>query len=109
MLFEFTDQNFLPQSLREVILGILSLAKRPPFGNYNRSVVDDILRLSAEMGGRVTVIELAAGDAPLTEELSRRAAAEISAIIPSDLRPNTERFKHLASKNVERVKPEYAS
>src|SRR5258706_15065238 len=109
MLFEFTDQNFLPRSLRAVILGILSLAKRPPFGNYNRFVADKILRISAEIGGRVTVIELAAGDAPLTEELSSRETDEISAIIPSDLRPNTARFNYLASKNSERVKPEYAS
>jgi len=109
MLFEFTDQNFLPQSLREVIFGILSLAKRPPFGNYNCVVADKIVRLSAEIGGKVTVVELAAGDAPLTEELSGRATDAISAIIPSDLRPNTERFSLLASKNVERVTPEYAS
>ena len=109
MLFEFTDQNFLPQSLRGVIFGILSLAKRPPFGNYNRIVADKILRISAEIEGKVTVIELAAGDAPLTEELSSRATDQISAIIPSDLRPNTERFTYLAGKNAERVKPEYAS
>jgi len=109
MLFEFTDQSFLPQSLRAVILGILSLAKRPPFGNYNRFVADKILRSSAEIGGRVTVIELAAGDAPLTAELSNRETDGISAIIPSDLRPNTQRFRYLASKNIELVKPEYAS
>jgi hypothetical protein len=109
MLFEFTDQSFLPQSLREVVFGILRLAKRPPFGNYNRFVADRILRLAAEIEGRVTVIELAAGDAPLTEELSRRKTDDISAIIPSDLRPNTERFNYLASRNSERVKPEYAS
>jgi hypothetical protein len=109
LLFEFTDQNFLPRGLREVILGILSLAKRPPFGNYNRFVVDKIVRLSAEIGGRVTVIELAAGDAPLTEELSGRETGEICGIIPSDLRPNTERFNYLAGKDFERVKPKYAS
>jgi hypothetical protein len=109
LLFEFTDQTFLPPSLRQVIFGILSLAKRPPFGNYNRFVADKILRLSAEIGGRVTVVELAAGDAPLTEELSSRATDEIGAIIPSDLRPNAERFNYLASKDLARVKPEYAS
>src|SRR3954447_25047990 len=101
LLFEFTDQTFLPPSLRQVIFGVLSLAKRPPFGNYNRFVADKILKLSAEIGGRATVVELAAGDAPLTEELSSRKSNEISAIIPSDLRPNTQRFSYLASKNAE--------
>ena len=107
ILFEFSDQSFLPKTLRQIVHGILHITERPPFGKYVLLLTDKIIKIATDLKEEISVVELGAGDAPLTEELMKRPESRSFTFIPCDLRPDIKRFNNIAQSNPSRVKPIY--
>lgn len=105
-LFEFMDQEWVPDSLRTTLREILEACNSLPFRFYNRWITSEI-KQQVEKGHIKCIVELGAGTAPLTQALLNSDLPPQILLKPSDINPDLVVFNGLQKKHPHRVQPMY--
>lgn len=105
-LFEFMDQSWLPDSLRDTMREILECGNTRPFRPYYQWVADESLRIARQEGYQ-NIVELGAGTAPITRHLAVDPQSEGLTLIPSDFLPDRTAYQELEKSYPGKVRPRY--
>ena len=89
------DINFLPKTLRFAIHDILEVACNKPFCGHNQWVVKNIYEY-AQANGIHDIVELGAGNGPITRKLSVMYPNWKASFIVTDLKPDQRVFEELS-------------
>jgi hypothetical protein len=93
-LFEFMDTAWVPSSLRATIHDVLESCLGPAPRRYYEWVAREILNLVED--GSDTIVELGAGNAPITRELAKALSGRKGiSLRVSDLYPNRALYQTL--------------
>lgn len=103
-LFEFMDQDWLPQGMRHTLREVLECGNSRPFRGYYEWVARETLA-AARAGGYDTIVELAAGTAPITRLMAESPDSQGFKLVVSDLNPHTAAFRELARQYPGKVEP----
>lgn len=103
-LFEFMDHPRTPRVLRETLLDVLDYCNTD-FRPYYREVAEEISEIASERD-LTTLVELGAGTAPLTRQLSMIRDCKFT-LIPCDLYPENNTWLELEDKFPDSVHPVY--
>ncbi len=93
-LFEFMDQEWLPSSLRNVLREILEVGCSRPFRPYYEWVAQEVLQAAKQAGCR-RVVELGAGEAPVTKVMAPDPASDGLELVVSDYNPDRKEYEAL--------------
>lgn len=93
-LFEFMDQPWLPDSLRDTMREILECGNAKPFRPYYQWVAEEALQCARE-GGMQTIVELGAGTAPITRHMAPDSRSDGLRLIVSDSNPDRAAYQLL--------------
>ncbi len=101
-LFEFMDQEWLPESLRVTLREILECGNSRPFRGYYDWVAEEV-RKQLATGDYDRVVELGAGTAPITKRLAATVTDPNIELWCSDRYPDEQAFAELKRKYGDRV------
>lgn len=104
--FEFMDLHFLPNNLRSVLRDILEIGSSAPFRNYYEWIAASVYEFAIK-NKIAEIVELGAGNAPITRCLIKNYPDWNIKFRISDLNPDQSAFKLLVDSD-ERVIAEYA-
>ncbi len=105
-LFEFCDQSWIPTGARECLYEIME-ACNSGVRSFNRQVARSAIGLARDHG-LSSIIELGAGRAPVTTELTKHEDTAGLKLVPCDLVPNEAAYRKLEQEHAGRVAPIYS-
>jgi hypothetical protein len=103
-LFEFMDLPGLPAGLRLTLRDILEVACSPPIRPYYTSVAKLILTM-LDTRRYENVVELGAGNAPITRAVAPKLSSRDVRLIPCDETPDLAAYQELQRQYPDRVTP----
>lgn len=104
-LFQLLGARITPPSIRRTMLEQFGWCQRR-FSGFYRRTADAVLQLAASPG-LSTIVELGAGDAPLTDILTTNDDAGELRFVVCDLIPNVNRYRALEAAHPSKVTPIY--
>lgn len=105
-LFEFMDQPWLPDSLRDTMREILECGNTKPFRPYYQWVADETLECAHERGIK-SIVELGAAAGPITRHMASDSRSNGLRLIVSDSNPDRVAYKVLEQRYPGKVQPCY--
>jgi hypothetical protein len=100
------DNKSLPAVLRKTEQEMMECCNNPPFRNYYKWI-GDIALTEAKARGCTTIVELAAGPAPITRRMLRDPRKQGIKFVINDISPNRELYEKLGRDYPENVVAEY--
>jgi hypothetical protein len=106
-LFEFMDQEWVPQSLRMTMREALECCLSRPFRNYYETVASEVVRIAISTNCS-TIVELGAGTAPISIVIARTNALPKSVrLVATDLNPDEVYYRELEARYPKVIFPVY--
>lgn len=105
-LIEFSEETWIPQSLRITIIELLECVCSPPFRLANQWIAKQVVE-SAVHNKCHHIVELGAGCAPLASEILQKHELADLRVTVCDLHPNLEAFRKLEKKYSMRLRAIY--